>query len=100
MGIRAEAAVLGGPALEIKGTIAPVTVLCLRATDADAIEAELRARVEPAPQLFANAPVVIDVADVDGHAVALGPIVELVRRCGLIRSTRSWGRCVEAADRW
>jgi septum site-determining protein MinC len=74
-----------GPALEVKGTITPVTVLCLRTRDVARIERELRARVEPAPQMFLNAPVVIDVADVEGDgAVPLGEILERVRGCKLV----------------
>jgi septum site-determining protein MinC len=75
-----------GPAFEVKGTIAPVTVLCLRSTDLDRIEAELRARVEPAPQMFLNAPIVIDVADIEGEleSLSLMGVVECLRRCRLI----------------
>lgn len=74
-----------GPAFEIKGTIAPVTVLCVRTTDVDRIERELRARVDPAPQLFLNAPVVIDLADVEaGAALPLAEMVARVRRCRLV----------------
>ena len=74
-----------GPAFEIKGTIAPVTVLCLRTTDVERIERDLRARVEPAPQLFLNAPVVIDVADVEsGAPLPLAEVVARVRRCRLV----------------
>jgi septum site-determining protein MinC len=75
-----------GPAFEVKGTIAPVTVLCLRSTELDRIEAELRARVEPAPQMFLNAPIVIDVADIEGElgSLSLAGLVERLRRCRLI----------------
>src|SRR5262249_32444361 len=75
-----------GPAFELKGTIAPVTVLCLRSTVLDAIEAELRARVEPAPQMFLNAPIVIDVADIEGEleALSLPGLPERLRRCKLM----------------
>ena len=75
-----------GPAFEVKGTIAPVTVLCLRSTELDRIEDELRARVEPAPQMFLNAPIVIDVADIEGElgSLSLPGLVERLRRCKLI----------------
>jgi septum site-determining protein MinC len=72
-----------GPAFEIKGTIAPVSVLCLRSIDVDQIERELRARVDAAPQLFTNAPIVIDVADVAGP-LPLTALVERVRQCKLL----------------
>ena len=76
----------GGPAFEVKGTIAPVTVLCLRSTDAERVERELRARVEPAPQLFLNAPIVIDLADVENDLASLhlADLVERVRRLRLV----------------
>ncbi len=76
----------GGPALEVKGTITPVTVICLRSVDAARIEKELRARVDPAPQLFLNAPVVIDVADIDPNAgvLPLADIVARVRACRMV----------------
>lgn len=75
-----------GPAFEVKGTIAPVTVLCLRSTELDRIEHELRARVEPAPQLFLNAPIVIDVADIEAElpSLSLPGLVERLKRCRLI----------------
>jgi septum site-determining protein MinC len=83
--IHAESSVAaGGPALEVKGTITPVTVLCLRSTDVAAIERELRARVAPAPQMFLHAPVVLDVAGVDAEDVPLAAVVEVARRCKLI----------------
>jgi septum site-determining protein MinC len=74
------------PAFELKGTIAPVTVLCLRSTALDAIEEQLRARIEPAPQMFANAPIVIDVADIESElpSLSLPGVVELLKRCKLI----------------
>ena len=82
----ALAPALGGPALEVKGTITPVTVICLRSIDVERIERELKARVDPAPQLFLNAPVVIDVADVDPNAgrLPLAEIVARVRQCRMV----------------
>ncbi|HXU71137.1 MAG TPA: septum site-determining protein MinC [Polyangia bacterium] len=73
----------GRPAFELKGTIAPVTVLCLCSTALDAIEAELRARVAQAPQMFHKAPIVIDVADVESEldALSLSGLLEVVRGC-------------------
>ncbi len=87
MHIHAEAAFQphGEPALEVKGTIAPVTVLCLRTVDIERIERELAARVAQAPQLFANAPIVIDLADVPQPLeLALPSLVERVRGCKLV----------------
>jgi septum site-determining protein MinC len=75
----------GEPAFEVNGTIAPVTVLCLRTGDVERIDRELRARVAQAPQLFANAPVVIDLADVPvADDLPLGEIVARARACKLV----------------
>ena len=86
MAVLSAQKITSGPAFEVKGTIAPVTVLCLRSTELDRIEHELRARVEPAPQLFLNAPIVIDVADVEGElaSLSLPGLVERLKRCKLI----------------
>src|SRR5690242_20031100 len=83
--IRAQTSALP-PAFELKGTIAPVTVLCLRSTEMARVEEELRARVEPAPQMFANAPIVIDVADIEQEleSLSLAAVMETLRRCKLI----------------
>jgi septum site-determining protein MinC len=74
------------PAIEVKGTIAPVTVLCLRSADIDRVEQELRARIAPAPQLFLNAPIVIDLADLEGDVEAelLAELIGRLRACRLI----------------
>lgn len=82
----AQTLVTSNPAIELKGTIAPVTVLCLRSTEIANIERELRARVEPAPQMFLNAPIVIDVADIEDEleALSLPGVIEAVRRCRMI----------------
>ncbi len=76
----------GRPAFEIKGTIAPVTVLCLCSTALDAIETELRARIAQAPQMFLNAPIVIDVADVESEldSLSLPGLVARLRDCKLM----------------
>jgi len=86
MAVLSAQKITSGPAFEVKGTIAPVTVLCLRSTELDRIEHELRARVEPAPQMFLNAPIVIDVADIEGElgSLSLPGLVERLRRCKLI----------------
>jgi septum site-determining protein MinC len=73
------------PAFDIKGTITPVTVLRLYTGDVDRIERELRARIAPAPQMFANAPIVIDVADLPAEVeLPLVSLVERLRGCKLV----------------
>jgi septum site-determining protein MinC len=73
------------PAFDIKGTITPVTVLRLYTTDVERIERELRARIAPAPQMFANAPIVIDVADLPSEVeLSLPSLVARLRSCKLV----------------
>jgi septum site-determining protein MinC len=73
------------PAFDIKGTITPVTVLRLYTVDVERIERELHARIAPAPQMFAHAPIVIDVADLPPEAeLPLPPLVERLRACKLV----------------
>jgi septum site-determining protein MinC len=73
------------PAFDIKGTITPVTVLRLYTTDLERIERELHARIAPAPQMFVNAPIVIDVADLAGDVeLALTSLIARLRAFKLI----------------
>ncbi|MCU1277385.1 MAG: septum site-determining protein MinC, partial [bacterium] len=73
------------PAFDIKGTITPVTVLRLYTTDVERIERELRARIAPAPQMFANAPIVIDVGDLPADVeLPLASLVQRLRSCKLM----------------
>ena len=73
------------PAFDIKGTITPVTVLRLYTTDLERIERELHARIAPAPQMFVNAPIVIDVADLAGDVeLALASLIARLRAFKLI----------------
>ena len=59
-------------ALDIKGSVFTLTVLCLKSTDSVAIEQALHEHLSRAPRFFHNAPVVIDVKalnhDVSGDA--------------------------------
>ncbi len=62
-------------ALDIKGSVFTLSVLCLKSNDIDAMARALGARLAQAPRFFQNAPVVIDVkavrdAGLDFHALA------------------------------
>lgn len=50
-----------GSALDIKGSVFTLTVLCLKSTDSVAIELALHEHLSQAPRFFHSAPVVIDV---------------------------------------
>jgi septum site-determining protein MinC len=86
IGARASASANSNPALELKGTISPVTVLCLHSTEIGRIERELAARVEAASQMFDNAPIVIDVADIEGEldTLSLAEVMGALRACRMI----------------
>lgn len=49
------------PAIELKGSVFTLPVLCLRSCDLDAIDAQLGERLSKSPQFFDNAPIVIDL---------------------------------------
>jgi septum site-determining protein MinC len=73
-------------AFDLKGTMAPLTVLRLHATDIALIERQLRVKIAQMPQLFIDAPVLLDLgALADGGAgLALGALVPVLRQCKLV----------------
>lgn len=64
--VTTRAVPVGPPAFELKGVMSSLTVLRLRTTDLGLIEQQLRAKVEPLPQFFLEAPVVIDPSGLKG----------------------------------
>jgi septum site-determining protein MinC len=74
-------------AFELKGTMAPLTVLRLRSTDVALIERQVRVKIAQLPQLFLDAPVLLDVGGLEDQAAASLSIAELVtalRSCKLV----------------
>ena len=53
-------------AFDLKGIMSSLTVLRLRSRDLNLIERQLRAKVTQFPQFFQDAPVVLDLADLEG----------------------------------
>jgi septum site-determining protein MinC len=49
------------PAIELKGSVFTLPVLCIRCSDLDAIDAQLAERLSKSPQFFENAPIVVDL---------------------------------------
>lgn len=74
----------GAQAFEVKGTVSSLTVLRLRTSDVDAIEADLVEKIRPFPQIFNAAPVVIDAAFLDGKPLAWEAIARILRASKLV----------------
>jgi septum site-determining protein MinC len=74
----------GSDAFELDGTFTPATVLRLKTADVEHIEAELRAHIAATPQRFLYAPVVVDVAGLDGDVAEL-PLHDLAERLRAVK---------------
>ncbi len=71
-------------AFDLKGVMASMTVLRLRSRDLNLIERQLRAKVTQFPQFFQDAPVVLDLAELEGGLAGF-PLGALVRALGVCR---------------
>jgi len=71
---------------DLKGTMAPLTVLRLRSLDLAVIERHLRIKIAQLPQLFLNAPVLIDAGALAGQGTGLAveELVRSLRSCKLV----------------
>ncbi len=71
---------------DLKGTMAPLTVLRLRSLDLAVIERHLRIKIAQLPQLFLNAPVLVDVGTLAGQGagLAIEELVRSLRSCKLV----------------
>jgi len=82
------AAAPGRPvAFDLKGTMAPLTVLRLRSTDVALIERQLRVKIAQLPQLFLDAPVLFDLAalgEEEARALPVGELVQALKLCKLV----------------
>ncbi len=74
----------GAAPFELKGSLFTLTVFQLWHSDLDAIEHQLRRKIEQAPAFFQNIPVVIDLADLKGGTPDFAALSGLLRRHGLI----------------
>lgn len=74
------------PAFELKGMVAPFTVLCLRTADTGLIAGQLVAKVTQMPQFFQDAPVLVDLAGLgaDAGRVHFGELAALLRSCKMV----------------
>jgi len=81
-----DAAAGGRPvAFDLKGTMAPLTVLRLRSADVALIERQLRVKIAQLPQLFLDAPVLFDLGALGAEEGEVLPIPELVRALRLCK---------------
>jgi septum site-determining protein MinC len=73
-------------AFDLKGTMAPLTVLRLRALDVALIERQLRVKIAQMPQLFVDAPVLLDLGALGDDAAKLpfGELVSVLKQCKLV----------------
>src|SRR5437763_6217377 len=71
---------------DLKGTMAPLNVLRLRSLELRIIERHLRIKIAQLPQLFLNAPVLIDVGTLAGQGagLAIDELVHMLRSCKLV----------------
>jgi septum site-determining protein MinC len=65
-------------AFDLKGVMSSMTVLRLRSRDLNLIERQLRAKVTQFPQFFQDAPVVLDLAELEGGLSGF-PLAAVVR---------------------
>jgi len=74
------------PAFELKGMVAPLTVLRLRSSDVALIERQLRLKVAEMPQFFQDAPVLLDLGALGPSAAKLpfGELASILRGCKMV----------------
>jgi septum site-determining protein MinC len=74
-------------AFDLKGTMASLTVLRLRSTDLYLIERQLRIKISQQPQLFVDAPVLLDfgaLAEGEDQDLRVPVLLAMLRACKLV----------------
>src|SRR6476660_683414 len=74
------------PPFDLKGTMAPLTVLRLRTLDLALVERQLRVKIAQLPQMFLDAPVLLDLGllGANGAALDFGELLGRLRSCKLV----------------
>jgi septum site-determining protein MinC len=83
---RMRAATRSRAAFELKGVVSPMTVLRVRTRDLNLIERQLRAKLTQMPNFFQDAPVVLDLGELDGglRDLPLAALVHVLRSMGVV----------------
>jgi len=73
------------PAFDLKGTMAPLTVLRLRSTDIQMVNNQLRLKISQLPHMFLNAPVLIDLGALEeASPLTVIQVVAILKACKLV----------------
>src|SRR5438132_12745196 len=74
------------PPFDLKGTMAPLTVLRLRTVDLTLVERHLRVKIAQLPQMFLDAPVLLDLSLLGASEAALdlADLLGRLRSCKLV----------------
>ena len=73
------------PAFDLKGTMAPLTVLRLRSSDIQLVDRQLRVRISQLPHMFLHAPVLIDLGALEeASPLTVIQVVAILKACKLV----------------
>jgi septum site-determining protein MinC len=73
------------PAFDLKGTMAPLTVLRLRSSDIQLVNNQLRLKISQLPHMFLNAPVLIDLGALEeASPLTVIQVVAILKACKLV----------------
>ena len=76
---------MGPAAFDLKGTMAPLTVLRLRSSDIQLVDRQLRVRISQLPHMFLHAPVLIDLGALDeASPLTVIQVVAILKACKLV----------------
>jgi len=86
IGRTATPAVLKRPAaFDLKGTMAPLTVLRLRSSDIQMVDRQLRVKISQLPHMFLHAPVLIDLGALEeASPLTVIQVVAILKACKLV----------------
>src|SRR6185503_13031550 len=73
------------PAFDLKGVMAPLTVLRLRSSDIQLVDRQLRVRISQLPHMFLHAPVMIDLGALEETSpLTVIQVVAILKACKLV----------------